>query len=147
MHDARRLNLSRGSVTRRVLIAVFAVPVIVFGLLAMHVLTTLGASPSPDGSMMTSHHMMSETSGAQVTTPPMMNAVPDSCGGTCGPEHDMISMICVLALLVTMLLLTVQLIRIRWDELKLWARACSPRPNALPAPRPPSLHALSISRT
>lgn len=146
MHDARRLTRPRGSVTRRVLLAVFAVPAIVFGLLAMHVLTTLGAAPSPDGSVMTSHHM-SETSGTQVTTAPMMSEAPDGCGGNCGPEHDMISMICVLALLVTLLLLTVQLLRIRWDELRLWARAYSPRLNSLPTPRPPSLHVLSISRT
>jgi hypothetical protein len=146
MRDARGLNLLRGS-TRRILTAFFAVSAVVFGLLAMHVMITLGASPSPDGSGMTSHHVMSETSRADLTTSPMMNATPDGCAGTCSPEHDMISMICVLALLVTLLLLTVQLFRIPWDELRLWSRAHTPRPNARPAPKPPSLHALSISRT
>ena len=71
----------------------------------------------------------------------------EDCGGFCGPSHDMLGMICVLALLVTVVLLSLHLILIRWEELRRIVTTLAANAAALAPPAPPSLHVLSISRT
>ncbi len=134
----------------RLAIALFAVPAILVGLLAMHVLTAAGVSESG-----ASHAMSGPTAGAPphsseagmaARTSPNMPAPTEDCGGQCGPSHDMLSMICVLALLATIILLTLHLILIRWGELRRIVTALTAKASALPL-APPSLYVLSISRT
>jgi hypothetical protein len=66
----------------------------------------------------------------------------------CGPiGHDMLTMICVLALLITVVLLTLHLILLRWEELRRFVSGLAVKAAALAPLQPPSLHILSISRT
>jgi hypothetical protein len=59
----------------------------------------------------------------------------------------MLGMICVLALLVTVVLLSLHLTLIRWEELRRIVPELVAKAAALTPPPPPSLHVLSISRT
>lgn len=144
-----RLRISRW---RRLAIALFAVPAILVGLLAMHVLATSSMSESGAAHVISGHP--SDTAlvhGADVgmtsAMSPGMPVPAEDCGGPCGPSHDMLGMICVLALLVTMVLLTLHLILIRGEELRRIVTALVAKAAALAPPAPPSLHFLSISRT
>jgi len=141
-----RLRSSRG---RRVMIALFAVPAILVGLLAMHVLTTTGMSNSPTSSgAMAAHHLTTGTlTDESVATSPGMPVPTEDCGGLCGPSHDMLGMICVLALLAAVILLSLHLVLIRWEQLRRFVHALPAKAAALAPPAPPSLHILSISRT
>ncbi len=71
----------------------------------------------------------------------------DGCDGSCGPSHDMLGMICILALLVTVVLFTSHMVRDGWRPLKGIVFAFVAKAAALAPPPPPSLHVLSISRT
>lgn len=133
---------------RRLLLALFAVPAILIGLLAMHVFTTASADSSAPLAA-ASHHMgatplLSAESAAIVPSSP---ATADDCDGLCSPSHDMLGMICVLALLVTLVLLTVHLVAIRWEQPLRAIKDLAARASALVPPVPPSLIVLSISRT
>jgi hypothetical protein len=150
------LTRLRISLWRRLAIALFAVPAILVGLLAMHVLVTAGMSESSAAHAISGH--TSDTAlvhgadegAASATAPapaPSMPVPAEDCGGLCGPSHDMLNMICVLALLVTMVLLTLHLILIRWEKLRRIVAALVAKAAALAPPAPPSLHVLSISRT
>lgn len=141
-----RLRSSRG---RRVMIALFAVPAILIGLLAMHVLTTTGIGDSPtSSSAMPAHHPTTGTPSDEfAATSPGMPASSEDCGGMCGPSHDMLGMVCVLALLATVILLSLHLVLIRWEQLRRFVHALPAKAAALAPPVPPSLHVLSISRT
>lgn len=144
-----RLRRSRW---RRLAIALFAVPAILIGLLAMHVLTTGGMSEPAAPQPMSAH----ASDSALVHSPDAemasvlgagMPAPAEDCGGLCGPSHEMLGMICVLALLVTVVLLTLHLILIRWEQMRRTVTALAAKAAALAPPAPPSLHVLSISRT
>lgn len=147
------LSRLRSSRWRRLAIALFAVPAILIGLLAMHVLTTGGMSESG-----APHAMGAQTTdtavalhGAnEVMAPALSPDMPTpagDCGSLCGPTHEMLGMLCVLALMVTIVLLTLHLVLIRWEELRRIVPALVARAAALAPPAPPSLHVLSISRT
>ena len=116
---------------KRLLIALFAVPAILIGLLAMHVVTTASVSETAPA------HSMSDS----------MPSPADHCEGSCAPSHEILGMICVLALLAAMVVLTVRPIRLRWDETARFIVNCGVRAVSLAPAHPPSLHLLSISRT
>ncbi len=126
---------------RRLLIALVAVPAILIGLLAMHFLA------GPDE--VASSSMGMSASAASTTTSAMTDTAGTDCAAVCLTSHAMtMSMACVLALLVTVIMLTLLLTFGRRDPellnrlLSLWrARIAS-----LPPPLPPSLQILSISR-
>ncbi len=146
-----RLRNSRG---RRLAIALFAVPAILVGLLAMHVLITGGMSDAGASPASPNHHaseaaiVASGDAGMAMGDPsPDAPAPAEGCGGLCGPGHDMLGMICVLALLVTVVLLSLHLILIRWEAVQRVVAALVAKAAALAPPAPPSLHVLSISRT
>lgn len=143
------LTRLRSSRWRRLAIALLAVPAILVGLLAMHVLATGGMGSSgaahPAGGHGSAVALVHEAHDASAN--PSMPAPAEDCGGLCGPSHDMLGMICVLALLVTMVLLTFQLILIRWEQLRSVGAAILAMAASLASPAPPSLHVLSISRT
>ena len=126
---------------RRLLVAIVAVPVILAGLLAMHFLA--GADEVNSSAM-----AMSTSSEASAVAPMAASSDPE-CSPACVTSSGMtMSMVCTLALLVSVIILTVLLSFTRRDPemlerlLSLWrARIAS-----LPPPLPPSLHVLSISR-
>lgn len=152
MSGSTLLTRLRSSRWRRLAIALFAVPAILIGLLAMHVLTNDGMTDSSASHATSSH--ATDSALAHSEEPAVAAAmnpgawVPDEdCGGLCGPGHDMLSMICVLALLVTIVLLTLHLVLSRWEELRRVLLALIAKAVALAPPTPPSLYVLSISRT
>lgn len=131
---------------KRLAIMLVAVPAILVGLLAMHVLTT-GTSHTPDSHGSAAHVSTVVDESAPASDLTDHSHQPADCGGSCGTEHDMLGMACILALLMTALLLIVHLTLLRWGSLRSAAstiRACIA---ALAPPRPPSLFVLSISRT
>jgi hypothetical protein len=128
---------------RRLLITLVAVPAILTGLLAMHFLA--GADEVASTSMGMSASAVTAAASA------MTDVAGADCAGVCLTSHDTemtMSMSCVLALLVTVIILAVLIAFTRRDPqltqrlMSLWrARIAS-----LPPPVPPSLHVLSISR-
>ena len=147
---------------RRLAFALLAVPAILAGLLAMHVLNTGEMSSAPEAAAhsphqsqmvsLASHSIVSESYGdpagaASVPMSPGDAAPQHDCGGPCTPGHEMLGMMCVLALLVTIILFTRQLGLAHGQYQLLAAPGLTSSLANLAPPRPPSLHALSISRT
>jgi hypothetical protein len=130
----------RSSRARRLAIALFAVPAILIGLLAMHVLVP--AHHTSDAAVV--HGSAGVMAAAASPSAPVPA---EDCGGMCGPSHEMLGVICVLALLVTVLLLTLQPMLTRWEQLRRTVSAIVAKAAALAHLPPPSLHVLSISRT
>jgi hypothetical protein len=126
---------------RRLLVAIVAVPAILAGLLAMHFLA--GADE------VNSSAMAMSTGSEMSAVAPMAASSEPECSSACVTSSGMtMSMACTLALLVSVIILTVLMSFTRRDPeilqrfLSLWrARIAS-----LPPPLPPSLHVLSISR-
>jgi hypothetical protein len=134
----------RRSPKQRLAILLFAVPAIVIGLLAMHVLT---ASPGGESVEPVSHHLIASTTTSAAHSGDNGSAPTGDCAEPCGPTHDMVGMICALALLATVVFVMVALVLIRWAELRRLVNALAIKAAALAPPTPPSLLVLSISRT
>ncbi len=134
---------ARSATWKRVLVGLFAVPAVLIGLFAMHV---LAASGDPAGQ----HVSMSVTSAtAQVTDATPASTAARGCGEFCGPNHDMGAMTCMLAVLLTELTLAALVAFSGWVSagaaLTALGRVVA-RPQGLAPPLPPSLSLLSISR-
>jgi hypothetical protein len=126
---------------RRVVIALFAVPAILIGLLAMHFLASESLAPEA--------HSMSASVADYPTLVNMHNdePAPEGCAETCGPTHDMLGMACLLALLVSAILIIFRVFFFRFRAAAVVLQAIGARLSALTPLSPPSLHILSISRT
>lgn len=139
---------------RRLAIALFAVPAILVGVLAMNLLTATGMSDHGTNPASAAHqasdtafvHVVS-ADAAMLAPIPSAPALAEVCGALCGPSHVMFEMVCVLALLVTVVLFTVRLIPTGGQPLKRVLSALVAKAASLAPPPPPSLHVLSISRT
>lgn len=136
----------RASPHGRLALALLAVPAILIGLLAMHVLTTGNMADTAD------HHSSVSLAAAAVDEMAMApssesGSLADDCGGVCMPAHDMLGMMCVLALLAGVILFALQLALTGWPTLMRILRPLRLTVAALAPPNPPSLHVLSISRT
>ena len=143
MNTIRSLMSARSAGRRLVLIVVMVVAVIAC-LLAMH--TVGGASHTSASSAATGvHHAPAEPSlhsGAEV----------EHCAGDCGgpsqgPDHSMLTMACVLALLAATSTLLAPALLARLATAPARAAWFVGTVGALPGSRPPSLIALSICRT
>ncbi len=141
---------------RYLLLALVAVPVIVLGILAMHFLasgslaagslggTALGESTSTHA-MVTSGHTQP---GALETAPA---APADDCDGMCVaghnmPDHSLMAMVCVLAIMIYMLLFVVPVTWTRWASSGALPRSLAALLATLAPRSPPSLSMLSLSR-
>jgi len=133
------------SAWKRLAIVLLAVPAILVGLLAMHVLTT-GAAHAPDAHGSAGHVSVAVDESATDILTTHSEGTAD-CDGLCGTEHDMLGMACILALLITALLLIIHLTVLTWGSRRPIASALIARVAALAPPLPPSLLELSISRT
>jgi len=119
---------------------------VIIGLLAMHTVVSSG-DHGESVSTMAAH--MTTSGGSVAMAAPDSAAMPGDCSGVCDPGHVMADMACVLALLVSGLVLMIPASR-RWSIFLaparfLW-RAIAPVA-CLSMPPPPDLDALSISRT
>ncbi|OJX78863.1 DUF6153 family protein [Leifsonia sp. 71-9] len=161
------LRLPRRNSWHRIAFLALGVAAIVVGLLAMHVITATSTDHTGHHTAATTHEhtdtmLMTDTSpaGAAATTHEHTDtmlmtdtspagAATTDCNGACESGHNMASMACLLALLITTLILTVRVIISRWgsDLYRLVAALSAALPAALAPPSPPSLLALSISRT
>jgi len=110
---------------------------IVIGLVGMHTLSVDAPRHAPVAAA-SEHHLAEE----------MPSTPPDECGPTgCQPLHAMELAMCVLALLVLSVVTGAAPPRTgRWMMMLLMLRSLEPKLRAV-APHPPSLIALSISRT
>lgn len=126
--------------------ALLAVPAVVAGILAMHFLTGLAAPGAA------AHHMDAPTivaaaphvMGEADTAPAILD-----CSAQCAPTHEMTAMACLmLALLVVFVLLASSTGGLLgWVSPRVVLARISVALAALAPPNPPSLTALSISRT
>lgn len=138
---------------QRLTMAVFALPAILIGVIAMHVLSNDGMAESAaahatgSGPMIASGPVHGADEGIASAQGPGLPAPAEGCEGLCGPGHAMLGMICVLALLVTSVLLTLRLMLVRCADVRRMVRSLAANAAALAPPTPPSLHVLSISRT
>lgn len=161
MNDIRAAVRTRFGLHRLLLTFTTAL-LLIAGLLAMHTLTdmlTLGhadsstvTSGSPSG-LHDSGATVEAVSMFEATTALGQDARTEHCSGDCGdaggvPDHSMLMMVCVLALLAAVIVLLapmlLALLGVAMALLRLHGRTVLA---ALPHPRPPSLLVLSISRT
>ena len=148
---------------RRLLLTLATAFLLIAGLLAMHTLTgtlTFGHNGTPATVSASAGHG-AEPAMAPDVGPAALGAGPgmalevaaEHCPGDCGasggvPDHSMLMMVCVLALLAAAIVLLAPVLLARLGAalalLRLHGRTVLA---ALPHPRPPSLLVLSISRT
>lgn len=142
---------------RRLLLAAPIALAIITGLLSMHVLTgSHQPALASETSAMSTHSQVGSAPAAADDTPMTAAAAEgagghcqDGCGSPAGmPDHSMLMMVCVLALLAAVIVLLAPTSRalLTYDV----ARSRSHTRTllvGLPHPRPPSLLVLSISRT
>ncbi|CAN5212015.1 hypothetical protein BH11ACT2_BH11ACT2_01660 [soil metagenome] len=144
------LSRLRSSFSHRWFVVVFAVPAILIGLLAMHVLTAGSMNEAPMASpsiVSVAHHSDAAATPAGMGTAPSLEKSAGDCGGPCMPSHDMFNMLCVLALLATVILFAARLLLSSWPVLMSVLSKLHRKAVSLAPPLPPSLHVLSISRT
>lgn len=127
---------------RTVLLTGVGVAALMFGLLAMHTLNLAGPHHETAASIsQTDHAMVAAGDNSHV-------ASASECGeGGCGLVDGMGAMACVLALLVAAIAFAAPAIRSRWLELLPHVAATPARVDVASPDHPPSLIALSISRT
>ncbi|WP_136708050.1 DUF6153 family protein [Agromyces sp. H66] len=148
MSTIRVLVRSRSQAGRLILSLLAAIGVIV-GLLAMHTISSQGPA----------HGHSTEASTGQQVEESSIGAVPvwaaidaEPCGDSCaspshGPDHSMLMVTCVLALLVVLIVLAPPSMLAKLaSALALWRRYAIVL-GRVARPRPPSLSLLSISRT
>lgn len=136
---------------RRIAQTVIATLAILAGLLSMHVLMSIGPDASGTSVTTQGHHaqvtsLVGDTVGMS-PEPTHAAATVGIIGAADGLGHNMLEMICVLALLVTTVVLTVALGLACRDGLRAAVRVIAAELTRLAPIRAPSLHVLSISRT
>ena len=133
------------SLARRLLLAVFAVAALVVGLLAMH-----SMSLDSHNEVVAAAHSATEGhehSTAIVNTHDASEVqLSNGCAGDCGMGHSMLTA-CVLALLMAVLAVPAAALLSRWSAAVPLLAALARSAGATVALPPPSLTALSISRT
>ncbi|MGV8896327.1 MAG: DUF6153 family protein [Rhodoglobus sp.] len=139
----RRALRPRRALWRNLLVSLLAVTAIVAGLLTMH---SLNLEHGGSATVASSTAAMSHHDATVVAGDPAMAAT-DSCGDPCAPEHSMTVMACILALLVSVLLIGAMRVITSWAPVRRRIATIVDQAVALSLPAPPSLHALCISRT
>jgi hypothetical protein len=126
---------------------IIAIPGILIGLLAMHFMVTPAASHTPHASGVVAEISAPHDEQRSVGYESAHSHPVAQCDGLCGPEHDMLGMACILALLLTALWATARLAVLQWGSPRAAIGVLVAGASTLLPPRPPSLLALSISRT
>ncbi|RFA06483.1 hypothetical protein B7R54_19120 [Subtercola boreus] len=158
-----RARVLGANTIRRTVLLLAVVSAVVLGLLAMHTLQTgMGNHNVPmnsTGEMSaigdTAHHAdetlpgTDTVVGADVMGGSHRHVTSSECSGMCDPEHTMAGMICVLALLLTGLLLAAIRPASTYTSTPLAPVLLRVVDAAVarPGPAPPDLNVLSISRT
>jgi hypothetical protein len=132
---------------RRIILVLLAVPAILFGLLAMHGLTTSSLGGSQTVMTVTDQATHVVGNFTPVTMIPTFPLQAQNCDGGCGPNQEMLGMACVLTLLFTVLIFALHPALSQREEIRNTISALAAKVLALAPPSPPSLHYLSISRT
>lgn len=149
---------------QRLLLTLATAFLLLAGLLAMHTLTgtlTLGHPDTSAAASESAAHGTESAMASAVAPVVALGAVAGMasdvsaahCSGDCGvaggaPDHSMLTMVCILALLAAAIVLLAPVLLARLGAalalLRLQGRTVLA---ALPQPRPPSLIVLSVSRT
>lgn len=134
--------------TRRLAAGMFLPAAVVVGLLTMHTLTAPAATSPTIAAEAT---VRVDTPGQPAHALRGVNQAHTvagvGCDGCSAPDHVSAAMACVLALLMALLVLTPPALAPRWMHPPKMRRAATSQPAAADLRRPPSLHALCISRT
>jgi phosphate/sulfate permease len=133
-------------VWRRVVIGLVGVAAVLVCLLAMN----HGAGDIASGSGKVAAVQTAQTPEQIMTSTLDRGANPlssEPCGVACAPTYEVVAMACVLALLVTVVLLTAHMIVTSKTFLRQILVALAAKAAAMAPPGPPSLYVLSISRT
>lgn len=142
-----RKRIVRPAAVRSAVLLLAMVGALVAGLLAMHTIeSAMGGHNGVASSTMTTQHAPHLAGGMVIAD--LASTGADDCAGSCDPGHTMDTMVCVLALLLTILAIGASrnsmqrgLLRVAEPLLRrivAFAAASAP---------PPNLDALSISRT
>lgn len=129
---------------RNLLVTLAAVAAIVAGLLAMH---SLNLEHGMSASMVSTVAPAGHHTAAMATGDAPVSITNDQGGNPWAPEHSMTAMACILALLVAVLLIGIVRLITAWRPALRQVANVLTRWVSVPAPEPPSLHALCISRT
>lgn len=127
---------------RHLLLSLAVVTTIVASLLAMH---SLNVEHAASESSLTADTAM-DHHGAGIGTGLSPTSIAGDCGDPCAPGHLMTTMGCILALLVSVLLVGVIRV-IAWQPVRNQMIGFTERSRTPRLPVPPSLYALCISRT
>jgi len=138
------------SLSRVALVTATLVAALIIGLLAMHSTSMESSHDNATAVLVETGHAgtMQHASGDAGMTAKQTPTRSDGCSGSCQPEHPAMAMACILALLTATILLIVRT-GLGLGELRLtvlWSRLRRRVVGVAPE-RPPSLIALSISRT
>lgn len=123
-----------------------AVPAVVAGMLAMHFLTGLSA-PSESAHRMNSATVVASAPHAMGEADTV--AAAEDCSAECAPTHEMTAMACLMLVLLVVFVLLASSTGglLGWVSPRVVLARISVALAALAPPDPPSLTALSISRT
>lgn len=125
---------------RRLLLCLVAVAAVVGGMLAMHSFSTDAGHGTTIAVAAAEAHHHEDSAASSIAR--------EDCGGSCEPGHSMAVTACLLALLVLTILFAVRDVPGRGlMMLAAVVRSAQRYARAVPWPKPPSLEALSISRT
>lgn len=144
-----REAILRPTVLRKTMMLLVLVGALVAGLLAMHTIASaMGDHNDAPGSTMAMQGTVDHADAMVIPGSGESTAASD-CAGTCDPGHSMATMVCVLALLISVLALgalrppaLAGLLKVVLPPLRRIVASA-----AAAFPLPPSLDALSISRT
>lgn len=125
----------------RLSMVLIAIPVILIGLVAMHFLASESVKPADA--------FASASIAAPAVSPDSLQntTVPAGCAEQCSPLDSTLGIACVLALLVSVTLLVLHILRFRLRSAGTLRRLRISLVAILSPPTPPSLHVLSVSRT
>ncbi len=145
MHTLRSLFTTRTRASRRLLLSLSAALLVIAGLLAMHGFNvdaghaSMGSADPTVAHAVLGHHADTDQGAENALT---------QCGDSCGGAgHLVMAMVCVLAIMAASLALTMLPTKSVGSYVKQLLRRLSAAVTTLAPPHPPSLVALSISRT
>jgi hypothetical protein len=134
-----RARWPQHAVGHRFMLWVLVIAGLALALVAMHSLSLDHASSAMSTSTAPHHDAMTLASGNSTSS--------DDCGGSCTPQHSMIVAGCILALVSFVFVAARIRTSLRWRPVRARTASLAASLAFLPIPDPPSLHALSISRT
>ncbi|EAR25962.1 hypothetical protein A20C1_08778 [marine actinobacterium PHSC20C1] len=143
MTEFRRALVPQHAIWHTLVLTVMIIAGVALSLVAMHSVSLDHGASAATGSMASAatHHDEASVLVSAASLPAA------ECGDSCMPEHSMVAMGCILALVGSLLVAARVPSTSSWQSVRRTLQPFSARLSFLPLPEPPSLHFLSISRT